>query len=254
MIGRKAEREKSEARRARDQSEARKSMYREREQSEARKVRNKSDVRKSMFRKIDQLRDPIRDKIEPRKSSKLTKSCQFKKYAKKEKCKLYFDIDTGFNFKCCCCLQYKGTETYQLINKLSNEDQNNYIIKSDITMSKDGEFYICIPCHQKIKRGTMAKVSERPTTLVDDIPDHVKQLLINGCQFKDIILADKKRFGENQMSEKSLYPNRLEQFLLKLIIPFLHLGHAPRGRYMQAGFQRNKILDLSQNSVIRNLH
>ena len=82
------------------------------------------------------------------------------------------------------------------------------------------------------------KVRDRPIQLVDDIPTEMKHLLINGCHFKDIILTDKKHFGENRMSEKSLYPNRLEQFLLKLVIPFLLIGHMPRGRYMQASSQK----------------
>ena len=80
----------------------------------------------------------------------------------------------------------------------------------------------------------MDKLKDKPIQIVEDIPENMKQMLINNCQFKDIALSDKERFGKSRMSEKSLYPNRLEQHLLKKILPFMRFGHCPRGPFLQA--------------------
>ena len=144
-----------------------------------------------------------------------------------------FDIDTGFEFKCTCCLQYKGVDSCYAVDKLTEEHQECYLLMEEITRSKDGLFYICIYCYQKVKRGNMENIKDKPIQLVKDIPNYMKQLLINNCQYKDIILSDKERFGDSRMCEKFIYPNRLEQHLLKRIIPFIRFGNCPRGPFMQ---------------------
>ena len=182
-------------------------------------------------RVTDQKRDPERNLEEETKAmqQKTQKLNQIKKY------KDNFEIDTGFEYKCCCCLQFKGVNTCYLADKLNEEEHELYLLKEEeLTQSKDGLYYVCIYCYQKIRRGSMDKLKDKPIQIVEDIPENMKQMLINNCQFKDIALSDKERFGKSRMSEKSLYPNRLEQHLLKKILPFMRFGHCPRGPFLQA--------------------
>ena len=132
-----------------------------------------------------------------------------------------------------------GLGTYVPIEKLSKEDQENYLILNEMTLSKDGIYYVCIQCKTKIKSKKMLKIDERPRFYVEDIPFSFQERLKRACQRKDYILNDTKRFGESLLSRRHIYPNRLEAFILKIIIPFLRVSHCPRSQYFLVSADTN---------------
>ena len=74
----------------------------------------------------------------------------------------------------------------------------------------------------------------QPAELVlETFPPELEQKLMRECHFQEILLANRERFGDSRLAKKYLFPNKLEDFLLKLVIPFLRIGHCPRGRYLQ---------------------
>ena len=146
------------------------------------------------------------------------------------------DVDTGFNFKCSACCQYKGLATCQSIASLTDELQETFLFLNDLTISKDGNFYVCISCKNMIKNGKMSPKENRSFKILETFPSSLEEKLRRECHFQDLLLANKERFGESRISTKYLFPNKLEDFLLKLIIPFCRIGHCPRGRYLQVSF------------------
>ena len=119
------------------------------------------------------------------------------------------------------------------IDRLTPEEHELYLTLNSMTISKDQHYYICLACWQGIRRKSMKTKVERPLFIVEDLPDSLKQQLIEKCQYKDTIFSDKMRFGENCLSYQYVLPNKLEQFLLKDILPFIRVTHAPRGKYFQ---------------------
>ena len=99
------------------------------------------------------------------------------------------------------------------------------------TISKDGEFYICLTCYASVRNGRFDK--EKRLELLPLIPSSLVDNLTQSCQFKDHLLADESRFGKSDYSRKYIFPNRLEQYLLKLTIPFHRIGFCERGRYLK---------------------
>ena len=144
--------------------------------------------------------------------------------------------DTGFEQKCTCCEEYKGLDTCVPIEKLSEEDQESYLYLTELSRSKDGKFYVCKPCMMKIRRKKMLKKSERPRFMVDQIPLSFQERLMRACQRKEYILNDVRRFGESPISRRHIYPNKLESFILKIIIPYIRVGHTPKSRYLMVRF------------------
>ena len=213
-------------------------------EKEYEKLRNQQPARKLMKRECDKVRDqqPER-KLMKRECDKVRDQQSERKqmHANKriEKAMLIIHTDTGFNLKCCCCEEYKGLGTCVPIEKISQEDQENYLILNEMTLSKDGIYYVCIQCKTKIKSKKMLKIDERPRFYVEDIPFSFQERLKRACQRKDYILNDTKRFGESLLSRRHIYPNRLEAFILKIIIPFLRVSHCPRSQYFLVSADTN---------------
>ena len=196
------------------------------------KKRNISEERKESKRESDKRRDPIRNESEDRKQMKRESYHN----VKSTKILQNYDTDTGFNMKCTCCLQYKGLDMGHPIDKLTEEEHELYLYLNDMTINKDQQYYICAYCYQGIRKKSMKKKDERPLFIVRDFPQSLENQLLEKCQFKDTIFSDKNRFGENCLSSQYILPNKLEQFLIKDILPFIRVTHTPRSRYFQVIF------------------
>ena len=72
--------------------------------------------------------------------------------------------------------------------------------------------------------------------MVDQIPLSFQERLMRACQRKEYILNDVRRFGESPISRRHIYPNKLESFILKIIIPYIRVGHTPKSRYLMVRF------------------
>ena len=209
-------------------------------------LRNEEEERKEIKRKSDRKRDPVRNEEEERKEMKKNSFHKAKTLRMLE----IYDTDTGFNMKCCCCLKCQGLDMCYPIDKLNEVEQELYLTLNDMTVTKDKKYYICISCYQGIRKKSMKTKDERPLFIVRDIPDSLKQKLIEKCQFKNTIFADKNRFGENCLSYQYILPNKLEQFLLKDILPFVRVAHTPRSRYLQARLLHRSLIHRSHIYLI----
>ena len=154
---------------------------------------------------------------------------QKKKQRQWEKLHKEFEKDTGFEVICCCCNVFKGKHACRKANKLSLEQENTYLLKDEsFNMSKDSEFYICNNCFMKIKSNTMPTKNEKdmfqwsnfPKSLLDQVEERSK---IEEVSFPNV----KKTYEHN-----ALMLNKLESFILKLVIPFVRVAHCKRGRYL----------------------
>ena len=105
------------------------------------------------------------------------------------------DIDTGFNFKCSCCCQFKGLEICRKVTEISKDEQEEYLFLNEITKSKDGYFYVCYQCKNSIKRGQMKSKTERAYKLPDPFPKSLERNLQRECHLQEILLAYIRRFG-----------------------------------------------------------
>ena len=114
--------------------------------------------------------------------------------------------DTGFNLKCCCCLLHQSISTCQSIEKLTEEEIENYITISELTKSKDQKYYICYQCKNEIRKKRGIPKQERQLELLKPIPTEFKEKLESVVKFQ---------------KDSNIMPNKLESFLLKIIIPFI---------------------------------
>ena len=104
------------------------------------------------------------------------------------------------------------------------EDEETEFVKS-----KDGQIYVCQRCKTQSKNDNNRTQFDIPSS----IPQSLKNDLIMKCKYKDTIFSDASRFGSSTQQYDYIMLNRLESFLLKPIIPFIRVGHCPRGRYLQ---------------------
>ena len=201
-------------------------------------TRDQEDYRKEMHKTIDRKRDHTTGRkayhriIEENRRKNPIRQAYIKQW-KNQKTVSTIPYDTGFNLKCASCLQFKSITACQRVENLTDDDLDNYITMNELTKSKDGNFYCCYYCKSEIRNNRREKQGNRSMELLDNIPQSLEQKLKNVCKYKDMILCNKERFGETGLSTKTLMPNKLESFLLKLVIPFIRVGHCPRGRYLQ---------------------
>ena len=130
------------------------------------------------------------------------------------------DSDTGFDLICSCCLQYKQKEYCQNIVTLSNEMVKKFIVQDCYLIKNrtEGQF-ICNLCLKDIKNNVMPKRSHANKFKFADFPTNFIQTLRKHCHFRESsasILPNKEIYERN-----FLQLNKLESYLLKLVIPFI---------------------------------
>ena len=207
------------------------------------KVRDKTPKRQNMHKRIDRIRDQQEDRQLKRKQYEHTKTRRRymnvwnkSKYQTKyqKKLSMTLALDTGFNVICSSCLEYKPKEYCKSINKLEKENYEKFIVRfcSLLKNRTDGHF-ICNLCFHDIKNKKIPKRNKKNNFKFANFP---RQFIINlkqKCKFKE------KRLKSNSAEEKENYEreylqlNRLEAFLLKLIIPFIRIAHCPRGPFLK---------------------
>ena len=132
---------------------------------------------------------------------------------------------------------------------LSLELQEKYLIKDEgVNMSKDGNFYICKTCYENIKNGKAKSVEDKdlmelssfPKDLLEEVKkvSKVDEVLLNNIENLDLNNPEKLR---KRYENDALMLNKLESFILKLVIPFVRVAHCKRGRYMMVKGNRDII-------------
>ena len=123
---------------------------------------------------------------------------------------------------CCSCVEWKSVGNCKPIEKIPNEKIVNYLIENDLTRNSDGRFYVCLTCKASIDRDIEPTRAQKEILGFLSFPLELKKLLKMKC-------APNSRNERNDQNLDCLNLNRLEDYLLKPVIPFIRIGHMPRG-------------------------
>ena len=127
---------------------------------------------------------------------------------------------------CCSCIEWKSIDSCSNISKLPVEQIFKYCTETDLTKNLDGEFYVCTTCKSSISSNREPRRCQKEIFGLLNFPDKLMEDLEEYC-----VPWDEKQ--KEDPDKKYLQLNRLEDYLLKPIIPFIRIGHMPRGRYFQ---------------------
>ena len=135
------------------------------------------------------------------------------------------DSDTGFDLICSSCLQYKQREYCQNIDTLSKDLITKYIVNYSYLVKNrtEGQF-VCNLCLKDIKNHIMPKRSHANKFKFCDFPADFIQALRKHCNFRESsasILPNREIYERNFLTL-----NRLESYLLKLVIPFIRYNRS----------------------------
>ena len=124
--------------------------------------------------------------------------------------------DTGFELICCICLEYKSQDKVTNITNIPLSVVKQHCIRNNTTLSTGGENYACNNCRARIRQKEGSKNSSKSFFKNSDFPKSLDDEIANqlGSGVKTTL-------------------NKLEAFILKLIIPFVRVAHCPRGQYLQ---------------------
>ena len=207
-------REKTEERKARDQTLKRKEMHRAIDE-----VRDKTPARIEMHKKINRKRDQTEERILYYKRKRDT-PYYHKKILKS------FHCDTGFDVICSSCLQYKNRDYCESIDKLSEARKKRFIVKySSLLKNRSDGQYVCNLCLKGIKCDKVPKRSKKCHFNFSNFPSYLVQKLKAVCK------QNQEKVHHVENDEMKL--NKLESFILKLVIPFIRVAHCPRGKYLK---------------------
>ena len=122
------------------------------------------------------------------------------------------DSDTSFESICCVCREFKSRDkTSNIADTLSLGQIKKFCYRTQMTKEVHGTYSICIECTKNIKASKIPPKSQRDLFQFSSFPSTFLTSL-----------ADKINSSKTSL-------NKVEQFLLKLIIPFIRVAHCERG-------------------------
>ena len=220
----------SEIDRRRDQTKKRKEMHsnidQKRDQTEERKARDQTEKRKKMHQKIDQIRDLTEERVF---HHKFKNSLRYQKKLLES-----YHTDTGFDCICSSCLQYKKMEFCRPVTILSEEKLKQFIVRyCGLLKNRSNIQHVCNLCLKDIKLKKTPKRSKKNKFGFANFPTYLIKKLKTVCKTKQSDLPSNTIFDEENNQRQSVQLNRLESYLLKLVIPFIRVIHCPRGSYFK---------------------
>ena len=216
------------------------------------KVRDSYPDRKAKKSEHDKIRDqnPDRKKMHQKINKREYRKVQLSNYEQTEARRIYNNIrnkkkyqellslsllnDTGFDVVCSSCLQYKSKDFCKPISRLSREKITKYIIRFCFILKNrtEGQF-ICNACFNDIKKNKTPKKSHVNNFNFANYPRSFLLKVKQKCTFKECEMSKKCKEDPEQYERKVLKLNKLEAYLLKLVIPFIRIAHCPRGPYLK---------------------
>lgn len=198
---------------------------------ELEKIRNKTSKRKedrhlkTPKRDEDRHLNPEKDRHLKTPKRKLDVKNNMIKYRRmKKERELLFD--TGMDCVCSSCAELKSSNSCVLTDTLPIEKIQKYCTETELTINKDGKFYVCNTCKQSLKADIEPRRCQKEMLGFLTFPKRLMVKLENCCT----------PFNEKEAEDpekRYLQLNRLEDYLLKPVIPFIRIAHLPRGRYFQ---------------------
>jgi hypothetical protein len=134
-----------------------------------------------------------------------------------QRMELNIDRDTGFEAICCICMEFKSNNVCSYsIDNLSDLAKRKYCYQTSASCNMNGQFYACNDCRRRLREKQVPPKSQRDLFQLSSFPQTFHD------QLKD-----------KMMGASGPMLNKLEQFLLKLVIPFIRVAHCKRGPYLQ---------------------
>ena len=179
-------------------------------------------------RKTPQRKEDRHTSKEDRHTSKEDRHRDPKYFKKYYQQKLRREIlnDTGMDRICCSCVEWKSVGSCKSVDKIPNEKIVKYLIQNDLTKNSDGMFYVCDTCKTSINNNMEPRRAQKEILGFLSFPFELKNVLEVQC-------TPKSKKERDDPQKKYLELNRLEDYLLKPVIPFIRIGHLPRGSYFQ---------------------
>ena len=132
--------------------------------------------------------------------------------------------ETGFDVICSSCLQYKNKVYCKSVNILSNEKKKKFIVEyCSLLKNRSNAQYVCNLCLKDIR--------------LDKYPKRSNKMKFKYANFPNFLLKQLEKFCMKEKSDAEdvncFLLNRLESYLLKLIIPFIRIARCGRGTYLK---------------------
>ena len=133
------------------------------------------------------------------------------------------NTETGMDLICCICMELKAKSSCSSSSTISKDKLDKYVLDWERTRNIDGKHYVCNTCKISIKNNKEPVRAQRELLGLLDFPENFKEELKNICK------------PQNPKKESKNFTdlNKLEDFLLKLVIPFIRIGHLPRGPHLK---------------------
>ena len=162
----------------------------------------------------------------PKRKEDRHRDSKYQKIYYQQKLKREILNDTGMDRICSSCVEWKSVGSCRSVDKIPQEKIVKYLIENDLTKNSDGEFYVCDTCKTSIDQDREPRRAQKEILGFLSFPYELKKVLEVQCTPK----GEKER---DDPRKKYLELNRLEDYLLKPVIPFIRIGHLPRGSYFQ---------------------
>ena len=123
-------------------------------------------------------------------------------------------IDTGMDLICSSCVEWKSVTSCAPIDKISTDKAMKYLIESDLTRNIDGNYYVCSTCKSSIDNDKEPRRAQKEILGFLNFPIELKELLEVQC-------TPRNKYDRHHPNKPYIELNRLEDYLLKPVIPFI---------------------------------
>ena len=175
---------------------------------------NQEDYAKEKRSKVDQRRRSRQENPEGYANEKRTKVVQ-RRQNKEEQLIKKINTDTGFDSICAVCCEFKSKASTVPLDILTKSEIEKHAWRIEQNREINGSFSVCDLCRKAIKK------SEAPPKK----PQHNPQL----TDFPKTLLNSVVKISGSESPRL----NKLEGFLLKLVIPFIRVANCVRGPHFQ---------------------
>ena len=203
------------------------------------KKRNSTSKRKALNKVIDNkrknsvLRKLQRSSYEHTKNRILYVKERDRKRAEKKLLET-LKTETGFDLICSSCLQYKSKHLCKPIETISKAKADRYLIKfCSLLKNRTPGLYVCNLCLRDINKNEMPKRSQINKFKFTRLPSFLIEEWKNNCIFRESSSTFDNSCDQEEYERSFFELNRLEAYLLKLVIPFIRVAHCPRGLYLK---------------------
>ena len=128
--------------------------------------------------------------------------------------------DTGMDLVCSICIELKSRNACTAVAKILRELIEDYYVECELTRNSDGNYYVCSTCLLSVRNGKVPIRAQKELLGLMDYPEKFKNKVRKIC-------------APNRKSKNPEELNKLEDFLLKQVIPFITIRHLANSPYFK---------------------